>query len=300
MGSTLTTPLSALKISSEATASDYFSLLKPRVMSLVVFTGWVGLLLAPGTLHPFIAFVAIACIAVGAGASGAINMWYDRDIDAIMGRTKNRPIPAGRIRPHDALAFGVILSIVSTLTMAVLVNLVAASLLVFSILFYVFIYTMALKRTTPQNIVIGGAAGAIPPMIGWAAVTHDVSLDSLSLFLIIFMWTPPHFWALALYRWEDYSDANVPMLPVTHGIRATQWHIIAYTCVLIPLTFLPWWLGVVGPLYGMAAALLGLVFFVMSLRILRADYDKPARHLFTFSIAYLFMLYLMMIVDKLR
>jgi protoheme IX farnesyltransferase len=194
---------------SDAKALDYIELLKPRVMSLVVFTGWVGMFLAPGSIHPLIATVAILCIAIGAGAAGAINMWYDADIDAIMKRTRSRPIPSKRIAASTALSFGVSLSLMSVLTMAIVVGLLAASLLAFSILFYVFIYTAYLKRRTPQNIVIGGAAGAIPPMIGWAAVTHDVSILPCILFMIIFMWTPSHFWALSLFRRDDYSEAKV-------------------------------------------------------------------------------------------
>jgi protoheme IX farnesyltransferase len=209
-----------------ASAGDYVALLKPRVMSLVVFTGLVGLYLAPGALHPFLAFVAVLCIAVGAGASGAINMWYDRDIDAAMSRTRARPIPAGRVEPADALSFGVVLSLFSVMIMGLAVNWVAAALLGFANAYYVFVYTIWLKRRTPQNIVIGGAAGAFPPMIGWAAVTGGVSLESLVLFLIIFMWTPPHFWSLALYKEGEYAKAGVPMLPVVAGKAETRRQIL--------------------------------------------------------------------------
>ena len=219
----------------EAGVGDFLALLKPRVMSLVVFTGFAGLVAAPGSLHPLLAAIAVLCIAVGAGAAGAINMWYDRDIDALMSRTAQRPIPAGRMEPSEALAFGVVLSIASVLTMALAVNLVAAALLALSIAFYVFIYTMWLKRSTPHNIVIGGAAGAFPPMIGWSAVTGDVGLGSIALFLIVFMWTPPHSWALALFRAGEYAKAGVPMLPVVAGVQATKRHILAYSATLLPL-----------------------------------------------------------------
>ena len=208
-----------------ASVRDLISLLKPRVMSLVVFTGLVGLLLAPDSIHPVLAVVAVICIAVGAGASGAINMWYDRDIDAVMARTKSRPIPSGRIEPEVALGFGISLSLGSVMLMGLAVNWVAAGLLAFTIFFYIIIYTIVLKRRTPQNIVIGGASGAFPPMIGWAAVTGDISLAPIILFAIIFLWTPPHFWALALYRCEDYEKANIPMLPVISGKKVTRWHI---------------------------------------------------------------------------
>ena len=282
----------------EGTTKDYFLLLKPRVMSLVVFTGWVGLMLAPGSIHPFIAFVSILCIALGAGAAGAINMWYDRDIDALMSRTQKRPLPAGKISPQDALTFGVVLSLMSTWMMLTLVGIVPALLLAFSILFYVLAYTMTLKRSTPQNIVIGGAAGAIPPMIGWATISGEISWASFSLFLIIFMWTPPHFWALSLYRSEDYAKAGVPMLPVTHGVRTTQWHILIYTLLLVPTTILPYALGFLGPLYLGSALLLGAGMILLSLQVMRKTYEKSAKQLFAFSIFYLFLLFLAMLGDK--
>ena len=239
-----------------AEVRDFVRLLKPRVMSLVVFSGFAGLFVAPGSIHPFLAAVAVLCIAVGAGAAGAINMWFDRDIDAIMVRTRGRPIPRGKVAPDDALAFGTVLSLGSVLIMALAVNYVAAGLLAVAILFYVFIYTMWLKRSTPQNIVIGGAAGAFPPMIGWAAVTGGVSLESVVLFGLIFLWTPPHFWALALYRRGDYADAGVTMLPVVAGVRETKKQMFIYTILLFPCAIAPYWLGVAGPLYGMAAAVL--------------------------------------------
>jgi protoheme IX farnesyltransferase len=278
--------------------SDYMALLKPRVMSLVVFTGMVGMFLAPGHLHPLLAAIAVFCIALGAGASGAINMWYDRDIDAIMQRTANRPLPQGRIAPDDALAFGVLLSIGSVALMALAVNLVAAALLALTIAFYVFVYTVWLKRRTPQNIVIGGAAGAFPPMIGWAAVTGDVGLASIALFLLIFMWTPPHFWALSLYRRGDYAAAKVPMLPVVAGERATKLQMLVYAVALLPVSLAPTLLGVVGWLYGASAALLSVLFIVCAVRVLRSEDMKPARQMFGFSILYLFLLFALMVADR--
>ncbi len=279
--------------------SDYMALLKPRVMSLVVFTGFVGMFLAPGHLHPLLAGIAVFCIALGAGASGAINMWYDRDIDAIMQRTQSRPLPQNRIAPDDALAFGVLLSIASVALMALAVNAVAAALLAMTICFYVFVYTIWLKRRTSQNIVIGGAAGAFPPMIGWAAVTGDVSLVSIALFLLIFMWTPPHFWALSLYRRGDYAAAGVPMLPVVAGERETKRQMMIYTVLLIPVSLAPTLLGVVGWLYGASAAVLSLAFFGFCLRVLRSGADmKPARQMFGFSILYLFLLFALLLADR--
>jgi protoheme IX farnesyltransferase len=217
---------------SEATPGDYIALLKPRVMSLVVFTAVVGLVAAPGTMNPLLALIAILAIAIGAGASGALNMWYDADIDKVMSRTAKRPVPAGRVTPGEALGFGLVLSVLSVMTLGVLVNWLSASLLAFTIFFYAVIYTMWLKRWTPQNIVIGGAAGSFPPMIGWAAATGNISLESVILFLIIFLWTPPHFWALALYRVEDYRQSGLPMLPVTHGSEYTRLQILLYTLIL--------------------------------------------------------------------
>jgi heme o synthase len=281
-----------------ASAGDYLALLKPRVMSLVVFTGLVGLYLAPGALHPFLAFVAVLCIAVGAGASGAINMWYDRDIDAVMARTKDRPIPAGRVAPENALTFGVVLAIGSVTLMGVAVNWIAAALLALTIGFYVFVYTAWLKRRTSQNIVIGGASGAFPPMIGWAAVSGDVSLAPLVLFALIFMWTPPHFWALALYRAGDYAKAGVPMLPVVAGDRETRRQILIYTVLLAPVALAPCFIGLSGPVYGAAAALLSAVFLVHALKVLLDRRDVVAKRMFGFSIVYLFGLFAMLVVDK--
>ncbi|MEQ8389082.1 MAG: heme o synthase [Alphaproteobacteria bacterium] len=280
-------------------ARDFIALLKPRVMSLVVFTAAVGLVLAPGDLHPVLAVVAILCIAVGAGAAGAINMWYDRDIDAIMARTQNRPIPAGRMAPGTALGFGTVLGAGSVLLMGLALNWAAAILLAGTIGFYVFVYTIWLKRRTPQNIVIGGAAGAFPPMVGWAAVTGDVTLVSLALFAIIFMWTPPHFWALALYRQGDYEKAGVPMMPVVAGPGETRRQIFLYAALLVPVTLAPYWLGALGPLYAVGAGALGAVFVALALRVLLTRDDRPARQLFGFSILYLFALFALMLVDGL-
>ncbi len=281
-----------------ASAGDYVALLKPRVMSLVVFTGLVGLYLAPGALHPYLAFIAILCIAVGAGASGAINMWYDRDIDAVMARTKNRPIPAGRVAPENALAFGVVLAVGAVALMGLAINWVAAALLALTIAFYVFVYTAWLKRRTPQNIVIGGAAGAFPPMIGWAAVTGDVTLAPLVLFLLIFMWTPPHFWALALYRAGDYAKAGVPMLPVVRGARETRKQILIYTVLLVPVALAPAYIDLSGPVYGAAAAALSAGFLAHAGRVFVARSDAAAKRMFGFSIAYLFGLFAMLVVDR--
>lgn len=276
---------------------DYFSLLKPRVMSLVIFTGLCGLLAAPGDIHPFIGALAVFCIALGSGAAGAINMWYDRDIDAIMLRTQKRPLPQKQMDPTEALHFGVFLSAASVFIMMVAVNYVAAALLAAAILFYVFIYTAWLKRKTPQNIVIGGAAGAFPPMIGWAAVTGNVSLESFVLFLIIFMWTPPHFWALSLFRSGDYTKANIPMLPVVKGRRSTQNHILFYTCALVPITLLPYALQESGLIYFVSALLLGIRFIFLSFRVYKRDEEMHAKKLFGYSIVYLFLIFTALVLD---
>ncbi len=282
----------------EAGVGDYVALLKPRVMSLVVFTGFVGLYLAPGALHPVLAPTAMLCIAVGAGAAGAINMWYDRDIDALMARTRGRPIPAGRIEPGAALGFGVSLALAAVLMMGLAVNLAAAGLLALTVAFYVLVYTVWLKRRTPQNIVIGGAAGALPPVIGWAAVTGDVSLAGLVLFAIVFMWTPPHFWALALYRSDDYAKAGVPMLPVVSGAAETKRQILFYTLALFPLALAPTALGFAGPLYGAGAALLGALFVVSALKVRRDATERSARRMFGYSIVYLFLIFALLVADK--
>jgi len=285
-----------------AAVAGYVQILKPRVMSLVVFTGFVGLAVAPGHLHPVLAIVAVLCIAVGAGASGAINMWYERDLDALMTRTANRPLPAGRVAPDDALALGVLLSIFSVLLMAVSTNYVAAALLAAAILFYVFVYTIWLKRRTPQNIVIGGAAGAFPPMIGWAAVTGDVSAVGIALFLLIFLWTPPHFWALALYRSDDYRRAGVPMLPVVAGPRETKRQMLIYTLVLAPVALAPTLLGSVGWLYGAVALAMSAAFIAHAVAVWRASDDRrghrAARRMFKFSLVYLAILFAALPLDR--
>jgi protoheme IX farnesyltransferase len=281
-----------------AELGDYVALMKPRVMSLVVFTGLAGLLAAPGELHWLLSAVAVLAIAIGAGASGAINMWYDRDIDAVMERTRKRPIPMGRVEPEEALTFGVVMACGSVLLMGIAVNFVAAGLLAASILFYVFVYTMWLKRRTPQNIVIGGAAGAFPPVIGWAAVTGNVGVESLVLFLLIFMWTPPHFWALALYRCGDYAAAGVPMLPVVSGKRETKRQILIYTILLASVAVAPTLLGFAGWIYGSAAILLSALFLAAAVAVCRDGTDRSAKRTFGFSIFYLFALFALLIVDR--
>jgi protoheme IX farnesyltransferase len=283
-----------------ASVGDYIALLKPRVMSLVVFTALVGLAVAPGTLHPITAFTALLCIAVGAGASGALNMWYDADIDAVMTRTARRPVPAGKVKPGEALAFGLTLSGFAVATLGLLVNWFAGALLAFTIFFYAVVYTMWLKRSTPQNIVIGGAAGAFPPVIGWAAVTGSLSLEPVLLFAIIFFWTPPHFWALALYKTDDYARAGIPMLPVVAGDVSTRRQILLYTLILVPLGIAPWALGFTGPVYGAVAAATGVVMLVLAGQVLRESRpaDRAARNLFAFSILYLFLLFATLLVER--
>jgi protoheme IX farnesyltransferase len=291
-----------------SSVGDWFNLLKPRVMTLVVYSGVAGLLIAPGHLHPVLAITAILCIAIGAGAAGAINMWYDRDIDAMMRRTARRAIPTGRIQPAEALSFGITLAVASVIVMGLATNLLAAAVLAFSILFYVFVYTMWLKRRTPQNIVIGGAAGAFPPLIGWAAVTGSFAPMPLLLCAIIFAWTPPHFWALSLWAHDDYQRAGVPMLPVVSGARATRRQVFYYTVLLLPLTLLPWALGYAGPVYGLSALALGLGFLAHGWRVLRdrqteagvsLTRDLPAKAAFRYSIIYLFVLFGAVAVDGL-
>jgi protoheme IX farnesyltransferase len=285
-------------VQAQGDIGDYFSLLKPRVMTLVVFTGFAGLAIAPGQIHPLLAAVGIFCIALASGAAGAINMWYDRDIDAIMERTRDRPIPSGRVEPAEALAFGVILSVFSVMMMFLATNAVAAGLLAIAVLFYVFVYTVWLKRRTSQNIVIGGAAGAFPPTIGWAAVTGDVGVDAALLFALIFFWTPPHFWALALYRWQDYAAAGVPMLPVVRGAQATKWYILGYTVILMPLALMPCVFGLTSWLfYGTIASILSGLFTVSALCVLRDETDRSAKRMFRFSIFYLFALFALLVVD---
>jgi protoheme IX farnesyltransferase len=291
-----------------ATAGDWLSLLKPRVLTLVVFTGIIGMMIAPGHLNPVMAAIAILCITVAAGAAGAINMWYDRDIDALMRRTASRPVPSGRVSAGGALGFGVCLSVASVMVMAMATNLVAAFILALSIAFYVFVYTVWLKRRTPQNIVIGGAAGAFPPVIGWAAVTGDVTILPMLLFAIIFFWTPPHFWALSLYASGDYERAGVPMLPVVKGARHTRWCVMVYTLLLVPVTLAPFVMGLLGRIYGISALVLGALFVAYSWQVLfdkqdaagvSLTKDKPARAAFKYSILYLFILFGACAVDRL-
>ncbi|OJX51275.1 heme o synthase [Devosia sp. 66-22] len=287
-----------------ARVEDYFALLKPRVMSLVVFTAIIGLLLAPGGLtggiNPVVAIIAILCIAIGAGGSGALNMWYDADIDRVMSRTANRPIPAGRVSREEALTLGLVCSGFSVAILGLATNWVVAALLAFTIFFYAVIYTMWLKRSTPQNIVIGGAAGAFPPMIGWAAVTGDISLPSVVLFLIIFLWTPPHFWALALYKQGDYGAAGIPMLPNVAGERATKVQIVAYSVILAATSLVPSFIGMSGWLYTAVAVVTGASFLYLALRLYRADgtaMKKVARSLFTYSLSYLAVIFFALMTD---
>lgn len=282
---------------------DFFALLKPRVMSLVVFTAVCGLLAAPGHIHPVIGFTAILCIAVAAGAAGALNQWYEMDVDAQMKRTAARPLPAGRMEPSAALGFALTLSVGSVALMGLAVNWLAAALLLGSILFYVLIYTVWLKPRTPQNIVIGGAAGAFPPMIGWAAVTGDVSLMPVLLFAIIFAWTPPHFWSLALFVRTDYAKAGIPMLPVVAGQRATRIQIHMYSWLLLAVSLAPWLLGLAGRVYGYAALALGLIFVLGSVRVQlnraqEPEHMQPEKQLFAYSILYLFLLFAAVVVDR--
>jgi protoheme IX farnesyltransferase len=287
---------------SAAEVADFVALMKPRVMSLVVFTAFVGLLLAPGHFHPVLGFAALVCIAVGAGAAGALNMWYDADIDAVMTRTARRPIPAGRVLPGEALGFGSTLAVGSVVMLGLTANWFAAFLLAFTIFFYVAIYTVWLKRATPQNIVIGGAAGAFPPMIGWAAATGGVALESVLLFLIIFLWTPPHFWALSLLRSSEYARAGIPMLPVVAGRAETKRQIVLYTGVLVPVSLAPWLLGFAGILYGVTAVAAGAFLGLLAWRIWSAAEGRPtdlaAGRLFGFSILYLFALFAGLLIDR--
>ena len=288
---------------SEATAGDFFALLKPRVMSLVVFTAAVGLFVAPVGLDPALTVTAIICIAVGAGASGALNMWYDADIDAVMSRTAARPVPSGRIAAGEALTFGLVLSAISVIALGTFVNWLASALLAFTIFFYAVIYTMWLKRSTPQNIVVGGAAGAFPPVIGWAAATGTVSIESLALFLIVFLWTPPHFWALALFKADDYRRAGIPMMPNVAGDRSTRRQMFAYTILVSLAGVAPWSLGFVGSAYGLISAALGAAFVRYAWNVLKADDAdasmRSAKAMFGFSLAYLFALFAVLLCEVL-
>jgi heme o synthase len=286
---------------SEAEVGDYIALLKPRVMSLVIFTALVGLVIAPGHVHPILAFTSILCIAVGAGASGALNMAYEGDIDAKMTRTANRPIPRGRITPGEATAFGLTLAFFSVMTLGILVNWVAGALLAFTIFFYAVVYTMWLKRWTAQNIVVGGAAGALPPVVGWAAATGSLSMEPILLFLIIFFWTPPHFWALALFRSDDYARAGVPMLPVVAGPDATRLQILLYTVVLVAIAVAPWPLGYFDAVYGVTSLVFGAGMLWLSIEVYRrregVEAGRATRRLFAFSILYLFALFAVLLLE---
>ena len=283
---------------SEPSVGHFWSLLKPRVMSLVVFTGFAGMYVAPGSLHPLLFAIALFAIAAGAGASGAINQWYDRDIDAVMSRTKSRPIPAGFMAPAEALTLGLVVSALSVLLLGLATNWLAASLLAFTIFFYAVVYTVWLKRRTPQNIVIGGAAGAFPPMIGWTAVTGTLSIEPLLLFAIIFMWTPPHFWALALVKNEDYTRAKIPMLPVVSGAVETRRQIVIYAVLMAPLAVVPFFIGMTSMAYGVVTGLAGAVFVGLSLKLWANGSDKTAMQLFGYSILYLFLVFLGLVIDR--
>ena len=283
----------------DAAVKDFIALLKPRVMSLVVFTGFAGMMVVPGSIPTVIAAIAILCTAIATGASGAINMWFERDLDAKMERTKNRPLPGGRMEPEAALAFGCVLAGGSVMVMGLGVNWAAAALLALAIGFYVFVYTIWLKRRTPQNIVIGGAAGAFPPMIGWAAVTGDVSLGGIALFALIFMWTPPHFWALALYKCDDYEKAGVPMLPVVSGVLETKRQMLLYTVLLLPVSLLPWWFGTASAAWGALATVFGLIFIGFAVKVWFDTTDRSPRQMFRFSLLYLSVLFAGLIVDNL-
>ncbi|MFL6861410.1 MAG: heme o synthase [Allosphingosinicella sp.] len=297
--------MTAAELSHAAPADwrDFLALTKPRVMSLVVFTGLAGLLAAPAAIHPVLGFTAILCIALGAGAAAALNMWYEADLDGKMKRTAKRPIPAGRMDRQSALHFGVGLAVFSVLLMELATNRVAAGILAVSILFYVLVYTVWLKRRTPQNIVIGGAAGAFPPVIGWAAATGDVTLLPVLLFTLIFLWTPPHFWALSLFVRSDYAAAGVPMLPVVSGARVTRQHILLYSLPMSAAAVAPWPLGLAGPYYGVAASALSLVFLALAARVManRAAEPagmKPEKQLFAYSILYLFAVFGALVADR--
>ncbi len=285
---------------SNADVGDYLALLKPSVMSLVVFTAIVGLLLAPGGVNPIVAVVSVIAITIGAGASGALNMWFDADIDARMTRTKTRPIPAGRVKPGEALGFGIVLSVGSVTVLTLAANILAGALLAFTIFFYAVIYTMWLKRSTPQNIVIGGAAGALPPVIGWAVVTNSVGIESLVLFLIIFLWTPPHFWALGLLKADDYRNVGVPMMPVTAGPASTARQILIYSLLLLPAGVAPAFVGIASPSYGVVAAGLGLMMVWRAVPILRSGGRDAAasRRMFGYSLFYLFVLFAALLLDR--
>jgi protoheme IX farnesyltransferase len=302
-GEAVTVPLPSFTAEGSGTVGDYFALLKPRVMSLVIFTALAGIVAAPGQLHPWLAAMALLSIAMGAGAAGALNMWYDADIDAGMRRTASRPVPRGVILPGEALGFGLMLAVASIVMLGLFVNWTAAALLAFTIFFYAAVYTAWLKRRTPQNIVIGGAAGALPPVIGWASVTGGVDVSSIALFLVIFLWTPPHFWALALRSTDDYERVGVPMLPVVAGIDETRWQILLYSLILVPAAFLPALLGTAGSLYVAVAAAFGAGFLWYAFEVYRRreepDASTAAKRLFGFSILYLFSIFAALIAERL-
>ena len=283
---------------------DFFALTKPRVMTLVIFTGLCGLLAAPGPVNPLIGFTAILCIAIGAGGSAALNQWWEADLDALMKRTADRPLPSGRMQRHSALSFGLILALASVFVMAVGVSWLAAAILAISIVYYSVVYTIWLKPRTPQNIVIGGGAGAFPPMIGWIAATGEVTLMPILLFAIIFFWTPPHFWALALFVETDYAKAGIPMMPVVAGHKSTRRQILVYAVLLLPLSLAPFWFAGAGALYGASALLLSAVFLLLSLRVAvfrgdATDMDmRPEKRLFAFSVIYLFALFGALVADR--
>ena len=283
-------------LDSGPSVKDYIMLMKPRVMSLVVFTGYCGVHLAPGNIHPIIAFAAILLISIGAGSAAAINMWYDRDIDRIMKRTQKRPIITGVIDPDEALGFGVVIGVISVLLMALCVNILSSVLLAVTILYYIFIYTIWLKRSSVQNVVIGGAAGALPPMIGWASVTGDISWESFTLFAIIFMWTPPHSWALALFRVQDYKDCKVPMMPVVKGDLYTKKQMLFYTILMLISCAMPYFLGMAGVAYLIISSVLGAIFLVYSILLFKDENLKRAKQLFWYSIIYLFGIFLSLIM----
>ena len=295
-----TTPVAGPPLSGwagTAAAGDYLALLKPRVMSLVVFTALTGMVVAPGTIHPVLGFVAVLCIALGAGAAGALNMWYDADIDALMDRTARRPLPAGRIPKDEALVLGVGLSAASVFALGIAVSWLAAGLLAFTIVFYAVIYTIWLKRRTPQNIVIGGAAGALPPVVGWAAVSGEIGLGAVVLFLLIFLWTPPHFWALALLKKDEYARSGVPMLPVVAGDRRTRLEIVVYSVLVAGTGVVPWAIGLAGPLYGVVSAALGAAFLALAVTVWRRPEPVWPTRLYGFSILYLFLLFAFLLVE---
>jgi len=302
---TASAPAPADELALPAEWRDFFALTKPRVMSLVVFTGLCGLLAAPGAIHPVLAFTAVLCIAMGAGGAGAINQWWEADIDAGMKRTAARPLPQGRMDRTSARDFGIGLSVASVLLMGLAVNWLAGAILALSIVYYAVIYTIWLKPRTPQNIVIGGGAGAFPPLIGWIAVTGDITLMPVLLFAIIFFWTPPHFWALALFVKTDYAKVGIPMMPVVAGEEATRKQILAYSILLLPLSATPWFIGGTGVVYGVSALLLSGAFLLLSLPVAfrtstgEGDSMKPEKRLFAFSVAYLFALFAALVADRL-